>query len=40
MSKYKFQGWAKGQFENDKGEKQPYANIYVINKSSHRPKKR
>lgn len=29
MSKYKFLGWAKGQFENDKGEKQPYANIYV-----------
>lgn len=26
---YTFQGWAKGQFENDQGKKQAYANIYV-----------
>ena len=29
-TEYIFTGWAAGQFENDKGEKQPYANIYVI----------
>lgn len=26
---YTIQGWAKGQFENEQGEKQPYANLYV-----------
>ena len=27
---YIFVGWAAGQFENDKGVMQPYANMYVI----------
>lgn len=27
---YIFVGWAAGQFENDRGEKQAYANMYVI----------
>lgn len=27
---YIYVGHAYGQFENDKGEKQPYANMYVI----------
>ena len=27
---YTFVGWAAGQFENDKGEKMPYANMFVL----------
>ena len=27
---YVFVGWAAGQFENDKGEKTPYANMFVL----------
>lgn len=27
---YVFVGWAAGQFENDKGEMQSYANMYVL----------
>ena len=27
---YVFVGWAAGQFENDRGEKVPYANMFVL----------
>lgn len=27
---YTFLGWAKGQFDADNGEKQPYFNMYVV----------
>ena len=27
---YVFLGWAKGQFETQKGEKRPYYNMYVL----------
>lgn len=27
---YVFVGWVAGQFENDKGEKVPYANMFVL----------
>ena len=27
---YVFVGWAAGQFENDRGEKTPYANMFVL----------
>ena len=27
---YVFVGWAAGRFENDKGEKTPYANMFVL----------
>jgi hypothetical protein len=27
---YVFVGWAEGNFENDRGDKQPYFNMYVL----------
>ena len=31
---YVFVGWAAGQFENDRGEKVPYANMFVLARAS------
>ena len=33
-SGYVFVGWAAGQFENDRGEKVPYANMFVLTPAS------
>ena len=31
---YVFVGWAAGRFENDRGEKVPYANMFVLSPAS------